>query len=429
MQNDWKSRMIDESRGGPGRFEPLRLVFAALVGLAMLLGAPVPGAAQNLFAPVARVNDSVITAYELSQRMAFLRLLRAPGDIRALALEQLVQERLQAEQARLLGISLTEEGLLAGMTEFAARANLTPEKFIEAIAQGGVAAETFRDFVTHGLLWREVARARFAPRISISEAEIDRAIAEATPEPGVRVLLSEIMLPADTPANKRASQARAKILSQIDDIEEFAQAAQQYSISATKNIGGQIDWRALSALPPALARMLRGMSVGEVTPPIDAGDRIALFQLRERREIPRATAANARVEYAEFLLPGGRSPANLALAARIDAETDQCGDLYAFAQGQPENALSISTKTVAEIPNDVGLELAHMDAGEVSTAITRNNGQTLVVLMLCGRTNVPTEAISREQVRQQLTNERLAGMAQSFLEELKANAFIEYYDN
>ena len=429
MQNDWKTKMNDTSHGGPVRSGPLHLIFAALLGVAMLFGAPVPGAAQNLFAPVAKVNDGVITAYELSQRMAFLKLLRAPGDIRKVALEQLVQERLQADQARLLGISLTEEGLLSGMTEFAARANLTPEKFIEAIAQGGVAAETFRDFVTAGLLWREVVRARFAPRISISEIEIDRAIAEATPEPGTRVLLSEIMLPADDAANKRASQARARILSQINDIEEFSRAAQQYSIAATKNAGGKIDWRALSSLPPALARILRGMSVGDVTPPIDAGDRIALFQLRERREIPRATAANARVEYAEYLLAGGRSPANLAIAARIEAETDQCDDLYAFAQGQPENALTITTKTIAEIPNDVGLELAHMDDGEVSTGITRNNGQTLVVLMLCGRTNVPTEAISREQVRQQLANERLAGMASSFLEELKANAYIEYYSN
>ena len=419
-------RIREMNQKPPGGRWALRLMLAAMLALPLLASAPQRLAAQNLFAPVAKVNDNVITAYELSQRMAFLRLLRAPGDIRTLALEQLVEERLQGEEAKRLGITLTEDGLRTGMTEFAARANLTPEKFIEAIAQGGVAAESFRDFVAAGMLWREVVRARFAPRISISEIDIDTAIADAKPEPGTRVLLSEIMLPADNAANKRASRERAKALSQIKSIEEFSRAARQYSISSSKGDGGEIDWRALSSLPPALARMLRGMSVGDVTPPIDAGDRIALFQLRERREMPRATAANQQVKYAEYLLAGGRSPANLAIAAKLQAQTDQCDDLYSFAKGQPENVLTITTKPISQIPNDVGLELARMDDGEVSTALTRNGGQTLVVLMLCSRTNVPIEAISREQVSQQLANARLAGMAEGYLEELKANAFIEY---
>ncbi len=44
------------------------------------------------------------------------------------------------------------------------------------MGQGGVAPETFRDFIANGLLWRELVRGKFLPTVSISEAEIDRAI-------------------------------------------------------------------------------------------------------------------------------------------------------------------------------------------------------------------------------------------------------------
>ncbi|HHH89571.1 MAG TPA: hypothetical protein ENK45_03285, partial [Aliiroseovarius sp.] len=61
-------------------FSLIALVLAVLGGFS----APQQAQAQNLFAPVARVNDGVITAYELSQRVAFLTLLKAPGNVRDL---------------------------------------------------------------------------------------------------------------------------------------------------------------------------------------------------------------------------------------------------------------------------------------------------------------------------------------------------------
>ncbi len=45
-------------------------------------GSAEPAAAQTRFAPVARVNGDVVTAYELDQRVRFLTLLNAPGEIR-----------------------------------------------------------------------------------------------------------------------------------------------------------------------------------------------------------------------------------------------------------------------------------------------------------------------------------------------------------
>ncbi len=100
-------------------FSPRRFFAALMAALVLLTG--LPAAAQNLFAPVVTVNDRVVSRYELSQRMAFLRLLRAPGDVRELALSQLIDERLQLDTARRYGVELSDAELETGMAEFAAR--------------------------------------------------------------------------------------------------------------------------------------------------------------------------------------------------------------------------------------------------------------------------------------------------------------------
>ncbi|MCI2398161.1 peptidylprolyl isomerase [Aliiroseovarius subalbicans] len=424
---DRPERQMDQKMTNTLSFFLTRIltIVAALSMGAMTLPAT---AQQGLFDPVAKVNDRVITAYELSQRMAFMTLLKAPGDLRELAMTQLVDERLQLDAARLAEIRLTGEQVQVGMEEFASRANLTTEKFIAAIAQGGIAAETFRDFVSAGLLWREVARARFVNRVQISEAEIDRAIALTQPGAGVRVLMSEIILPANTPASQQASQARAEQLSKIDTLPAFASAARRYSAAPSKGRSGRLEWIELSNLPAAVAAQILPLSPGQVTDPIPVRNGIALFQLRAIEETDTPAAEDVSLDYAQFFLPGGHTQATLSEADKITARVDTCDDLYGVAKGLPEERLSRDVLPIADVPTDIALELAKLDDGEASTALTRNEGQTLVYLMLCGRTRALPEEVSREDVTNQLRNQRLAAFAASYLQELKADAFIEYFD-
>lgn len=411
---------------------PHRLIFTltllAFTGLLSLFTGLFSGPiqAQNLFAPVAKVNDSTVTAYELSQRMAFLRLLRAPGDLRQTAIDQLINERLQIQTARQMGVRLTADQLAGGMAEFAARANLDTEKFLVAIAQGGVAAETFRDFVSAGLLWREIARARFRPQATISEAEIDRAAEQAQPATETRVLMSEIVLPAGNPETQRASALRAADLAKITDEADFATAARNFSAAATRHQGGKLEWIAASNLPPEVAARVVGLAPGQVTSPIEMPGGIALYLLHAKEETGGDAPAEVTLDFARYYIPGGQSRAALERAARISAEVDVCDDLYGIAKDQPEDVLERDQLTLAALPTDIAMELAKLDNNEISTALTRNNGETLMFLMLCGRSRIAADdVLSRASLRSQLRNQRLAALASGYLQELRANAHIE----
>ncbi|MEL7346087.1 MAG: peptidylprolyl isomerase, partial [Pseudomonadota bacterium] len=387
-------------------------VLRSMIAVALAWVIALPAQAQNQFDPVATINNRAVTGYELAQRTRFLTLLNFPGDARDAALQQLINEELQAGAAASIGIELTEQGAQAGETEFAARANLTREEFLAALAQEGVAPETFRDFAGAGILWREAVQGRFrAQAAAFSEDDLERAVARSADNQSTRVLISEIVLPANTPETEAASRARAAEISRITTLEDFAAAAQAFSIATSRNEGGEVAWRFLGALPPEIAAQLQRLSVGQVTRPIELPNAIALYQLRESETI-REESAPETIDYAEFLIPSAALGTTLA---RLDRDVDQCDDLYGFARDLPEERLLRATQPLSAIPTPTRAILDSLDENETSTQLRR--GDFVVYTMLCERTRGSTETVDRAAIANQLTGARLDSFAREWLAE------------
>ncbi len=392
---------------------------------ALILGlSPMGAQAQGLFSPVIVVDEQVITGYELQQRIEMMKVVGAPGDPERLAREQLINDRLQLQAARDAGIVVSEQDIADGMSEFAGRAGLDTEQFIKAIGQRGVAAETFRDFVHAGVAWRQLVGQRFASRTSVSEAEVDRALSAQGGGSSVRVLMSEIIIPMP-PGQEKAVQDRAKRIATLETTGAFSAEARRHSATATRGNGGRLPWRDLEEFPPGLRPIILGLKPGEVTDPLPLDGAVALFQLRDIEETGYKAPEVAAVDYAAYYMPGGRSPETLAKARVLKSKVDRCDDLYGIAKGQPAEVLDRGTLPPADIPTDIAHELSKLDPGEVSTALTRAGGQTLVFLMLCGRTNqISEDAPDRDQITLGLRNQRITSQAEGYLEQLRADARI-----
>jgi peptidyl-prolyl cis-trans isomerase SurA len=419
----------------------------------LALALTIPGLARaqnNLFTPAVFVNDRVITRYEVEQNRLFLRVLRQAGDIDKLAVERLIEDRLRQDAAEAMRISATPEEVEAGMAEFAGRANLTTEQFLQAIAQDGVAPDTFRTFVESGLVWREVVRTRFGPRAQVADSEIDRALALSSRQSGVQILLSEVVLPANTPeASARSQDIAQRLAGKTMSEGAFAAEARTSSASPSRDRGGRLDWLPLGNLPPPIANQVIGLAPGQVSQPIPVTNAIVLFFMRDLRETEAPERNVVALDWAEVAV------ANLAEAEKVMAEIDTCDDLYGVAKGLPEDRLLREVRATAEVPSDVALALAKLDDNEVSEGFSRN-GQP-IVLMLCSRTYeipgfsqrpvtadgesqgevdpetgepiaaapVPTGP-NRDQIRARLLSQRLNAYADGYLAELRADASIRY---
>ncbi|WP_299145830.1 peptidylprolyl isomerase [uncultured Tateyamaria sp.] len=409
---------------------PMQRLTTTLAAGIMALGCWAPMAqAQNLFAPVAQVDEALITEFEVQQRIRFLQVLGARGGSRGEVLDELIRDRLRLAETARVGITLTDEDLQDGLTEFAARAQLSSEELVQGLESAGVARETFRDFVATSLIWRDYIRARFGSRVQISDREVDRAISSVQSNSGIEVLLSEIIIPAPPP---RAQQvlAQAEEIAQSTSEAEFSSFARRFSATASRGRGGRLDWTPISQLPPTLRPLLLSLAPGEVTAPLPIPNAVALFQLRDIRETDSPSREFAAIEYAAYYLAGGRTPETLARARAIAARIDRCDDLYGVAQGQPENVLDRGSLPPSEIPDDIAIELSKLDPGETSTALTRANGNTLVLLMLCGRTPELGEdqEIDRDAVATQLRNQRLGAFSENLLEQLRAEANVRIFE-
>lgn len=403
-----------ETKPGIGRCLRAVILASCLMGAVTLPGADKAMAQGNPFAPVLVINDQVISRFELDQRIRFLTLLRQPGDLETEALKALTEDRLRMWAAKQYKIKVSPDQLTAGINEFAARANLTGDEFIKALAQGGVEAESFRDFVEAGLVWRELIRGKFGPTVSITEADIDRALANYVPTSVLNLQLAEIVLPATGAGREQALTQARRLKVELDRGASFADMARQYSQGPTARAGGELGAMKLNDLPKDAIAQVRSLQPGKVSDPIVLDDKVVLYQMLGQAEVPLSGKAPVVVDYALFRFAGGAEE-----AAKIRRSVDTCTDLYAVAKGLPAEQLTRQTLPEAQLPGDVGPALRLLDAGE-STVVNSGGGQAF--LMLCSR-GAPAELQpSRDIVKIQLTNQQLAARAEIYMEELRSEA-------
>lgn len=421
-------------------------------GFAALAALPAVAQGTGPFSPVIKVNDSVVTGYEMDQRIKFLTLLGFPGDKAAEAERGLIEDRLRMQAAKALSVQVSEDDIQAGMTEFAGRANLDTPRFLAVLAQGGVDPESFRDFVRAGVAWRGAVRARFVGHVSASDAEIDHALsADYGRGAGPRVLMSEILMTARPGEMGRVSTLAKRLKDTLHGEADFARAAQENSVAASRADGGRVNWIPLSNLPPQVAQAISKLGQGQISDPVPMAGYVGLFLVRGFAQGDAKIApSEVAVDYADLRLPAG-SEASLA-AIRDAAPT--CDDLYTAARGLQ---LHRQTQRRGQIPGAVGAALDGLDANE-STTLHAADG-SLQLVMLCSRTAtraagpitpdqpvvVPAQPArtaagevipsvikdvgfglgpSRDQVGDEVVNRKLSQLADVWLAELGADAII-----
>ena len=410
----------------------LAVALAAALALAPALPGPwgaAPARAQSPFAAALYVNDDAITNYEITQKMRFLEFIGAPGDNpRERAIERLIEDRLQLQEATRLGGRLTPDQVTAGMAEFASRGQMTADEMIARMAQAGIDRETFESFIRSGIIWRELVRATYGAQISITDAAIDQALSVEGIQPTTEVQISEIFLPSDP----QFAEAVSRIIPQIQRIRtvtEFANAARQVSAAPTGPSGGQVDrWVNVQAMPPEISGAMATAPIGTVLGPFEMPGAHAFFQLRARRESRSVPAEATEIDYRVALLPGGHSDANTAHVARIRDGVDSCVDFDAQVLREiptlPSDAVQHVSRRLPELNGPERTELERMNPGQISANMVQDGN--LVVLMLCSRSVSGDSVPNREAVREGLLNRALEGRAAIYLQRLRAEADIRY---
>jgi peptidyl-prolyl cis-trans isomerase SurA len=370
--------------------------------------------ADFLLAAKIQVNNSVITQFELDQRAKFLGVLKFADNHSELAQTQLIEERLKQSEAQKLNISASDVEIEDALTRFASRANLTVKEFNKELKRIEIYPDTFRSYVETEVIWQKLVNKKFGAQSSVSNLQLQRAKSISKFEDTIQVLLTEIIIPFSTD-DRSEKENLANLLKQIRSKEEFSNAAHKHSKAPTATVGGRVKWQNFDRLPGIIKPLILGLSPGQVTEPIMLTKAIALFQLRDIREIK---TDRTQLELLDFV----KVKSDLKYLLFVQDNFHNCSDLEAIIGDQTEVTLTRKKLLSDEIPNTLVPVLDKLDQNE--SEIIVEDGQSQLVIM-CERNNqLNSTAQTLEQDKNVLQSNRLKHLARSFLETLKDNARI-----
>ena len=372
-------------------------------------------AAEGIFDTIISVDGAAITNYELEQRILFFSFLNEPGDTLISSRQSLIDDRLKMAAGNKDGFALTPTELENAMLDFAKNSNQSLSGLLNLLKEGGVDAETFRDYVEVGVVWREVVRKRFGSQSQPTESEIDRALAAERAEGDISVLLTEIVLPAG-PSQLEESRKIARELAKITSIGSFSEKAKKLSVSSSRDNGGKIPWRNLKDLPNGLRQIIASLRPGQVAKPLEVQNAIVLFQLRDVEELGLKAPEIISMKFAK--ITGINSVLDLATKT-----VNSCNDLYGLVKLDKDVVLEMLTQHPDEIEQATALRLNRLDRHEMS--IFSDSPDSIGnMIMLCERNYTTSADISRSEVAKNIRAARLTNLAEGYLAELRTNATV-----
>ena len=291
-----------------------------------------PAEAQTRFRPIAVVNDSAITGFDLAQRAQILVVMgfaSADADaLRAAALDQLVEDRLKLQAGKALGIEPTPEVVEATLTAIAKNRDLSAAEFKALMNNKGVTDMALEDLAAAEAVWRQVIRARFTQRVQPGEAEIDTEIALLKRGGDSEYRFLEIGLPLviDGRTEEQTRALAEQLYARLKAGGDFKAAVKKYSRSTSAARGGDVGWVSTLRMPPEMQSAVATMSVGSVSPPLSVPGGLSILKMVDQRARTIADAADPelreRIRTQLILRKSARLAEGLLQELRRDALID-----------------------------------------------------------------------------------------------------------
>ena len=250
---------------------------------------------------VAVVNSEPITNQEvqaLRQRMAREATNRGgpasdTAELTRRALEQLINDKAQLQQARESGIKIEEEAIDQAELNVAANNQLTRDDMRKRIAQDGLTVKAFRDQLRDQLMLARVREREVEARIRVSDLDIERYMQEQIQAQGAEAP-SELnlgMILIAVPENSSEAQIKA-LQERAEDVarrarsgENFADLAKRFSQTNDKGAnGGEMGLRALERYPELFVNATRNVRVGNTAAVVRSGAGFHVLKVIDRRQ-------------------------------------------------------------------------------------------------------------------------------------------------
>ncbi|WP_416908850.1 MAG: peptidylprolyl isomerase [Polymorphobacter sp.] len=391
------------------------------------------------------VNGDVITDTDIDQRLALV--LAANGGnideaerprLRLQVLRNLIDEKLQIQEAEANDIRIAEAEVEAAYQRVAQNFRRSPEEFEAYLKAAGSSPMSIKGQIRGELAWSRLLRRMVEPMVNVGDDEVQLLIDKLNAAKGKdEYHVGEIFLSA-TPENEAEVMAgAARIVEQVRSGASFVAYARQFSEAATAAVGGDMGWVRAEQLNDNVATVVETLQPGNpvtaVSDPIRVRGGVAIMSLLEKRQVLAADPNEALLSLKQITLP---LPADItqdqarAMVEQMQQVTQSmggCGRADAVAREIGAEVATNDAIKLRDLPEALRDLMANLSIGQ-ATPPFGSLQEGLRVLVLCGRDDsaVQPRAPNFDQIYAQLNEERVNMRARRYLRDLRRDAVVDY---
>jgi peptidyl-prolyl cis-trans isomerase SurA len=235
-----------------------RLLAATLLGTVLSLGALAPA----LAATAVSVNGVAIDDREVAARVQLMKL--EGGGSTSKALDALITEQLQLQEAKRLGIEVTDQQVNEAFQQVARNVKMSTDKLNQLLRANGVSEATMKSRLKAALAWQKIAEVAIRSRVQVSDLKLDQdAQAKLTPDMSFDYVLKEVLfITSGKNASGRTGEAN-RYRAAYKGCDSAVDVSLKFTDAAVRDMGR----RHATQLPDAIAKELAGLNVGGITKP------------------------------------------------------------------------------------------------------------------------------------------------------------------
>ncbi len=403
------------------------------------LTSPVADADSDGIAAV--VNGDVITRADVDNRARLFAVSSgqqiAPdvlAKLRPQITRELIDDRLRMQEIQHRKIIVPDVDVAHAIADIEQRNGLPAGGLKAKLASQGVSFSTLIAQIRGQLGWTRVLRQELAERGRITESEIseqERMLKAQQGQPQYR--MGEIFVAAEDPTHARDARRFADtVITELRAGAPFGIVAAEFSQSQTALQGGDAGWMRPDQLDPQVAALVAQMPIGAVSNPIRVAGGFDVVTVREKRTVGNdmATVLNLRQTFFPFTTPlDPQNPTeqqkkSLKDGEAFSASANSCDAMEAENKAQGGKRPSD--------PGEVRLDhltpqmqqlLGVLEPGHASKALVTPDG--IMVVMVCSRAQKNLAAMSRDDIANQLLEERVELASRQLQQDIRRRALID----
>lgn len=233
---------------------------------------------------IARVNDKIITNYDLSDRYRFLKLFNrlkiSKNAVQSRIIDKMIDEEIIRQQAKKLKITTSSNEIKGAIEGFARKKGVSYQKFKRSFAKKGISFQNFSKQVESELLWSKIITKILRPRIKISDLEIREFLEQKNQETDItQYKIAEIFIPKQ----KDSKTLVQKLYLELKEGANFNDFVRQFSQSDTAENNGEIGFVSKSDIDEKIYQEISQIEINQYSKPIFLQDGYHIFKLLDKK--------------------------------------------------------------------------------------------------------------------------------------------------